>query len=494
MDKTLSFLTKDLIDRATIKIDNEGIPKKREGTVYSVSIKNKNYPFKLLITEAAKIANVKITSNDFASNKSNRDGFEEKTGYKIIETKKKLEFKNLKDLVNIINKDLETSAELGEDIDDKKSNSHQTENKKITQDTGEIISKKQEKEEVNLSEEVVDNIEEQKDLSSKEKISIKQQISEKAAYRNKNNEAIEESETAENDITKTPVIQEEKISVPKIITPKSVDKITAFIYESELEYISRCILDSPNRETGGDLFGFFSHSYAPIIYYAIGPGPKSNRTVAFFQQDIEFLSINGNILNKLFALQHLGNWHSHHRLGLDRPSGHDSGTMFKAIHDNNLKRFLLIIGTIKNQGSVINGFLYDNENNMKEVEWIVIPGISPIRTVVNENFPKELIYTPVVKKAKIVGLKTYNTTNNLQNTWLDSQDRKEFLTSILKEFNSSQYVPKIRQYKDEYLKLIFDEGEVVFPKNFPKEPEKYNFKNKDVYEWVKYIISNYKKI
>ena len=32
-------------------------------------------------------------------------------------------------------------------------------------------------------------------------------------------------------------------------------KSKAIIYKSELEYISRCVLDYLNIETGGDLFG-----------------------------------------------------------------------------------------------------------------------------------------------------------------------------------------------------------------------------------------------
>lgn len=36
------------------------------------------------------------------------------------------------------------------------------------------------------------------------------------------------------------------------------EPLTAIVYQSELDYISRCILDYPQIETGGQLFGFYS--------------------------------------------------------------------------------------------------------------------------------------------------------------------------------------------------------------------------------------------
>jgi hypothetical protein len=45
-------------------------------------------------------------------------------------------------------------------------------------------------------------------------------------------------------------------------------KSKAIIYQSELDYISRCVLDYPNIETGGDLFGFWTYSGFPVIQYA----------------------------------------------------------------------------------------------------------------------------------------------------------------------------------------------------------------------------------
>ena len=125
---------------------------------------------------------------------------------------------------------------------------------------------------------------------------------------------------------------------------RDVPAETAVIYQSELDYISRCILDYPCIETGGQLFGFWSASGTPIVVYAIGPGRRANHQITFFNQDLEYLTTLGRVLVDKYGLQHMGEWHSHPRLGLAHPSGHDADTMVNSIRKGNLGRFLLCIG------------------------------------------------------------------------------------------------------------------------------------------------------
>ena len=61
------------------------------------------------------------------------------------------------------------------------------------------------------------------------------------------------------------------------------------IFKSELDYISRCILDRKNIETGGQLFGYWSEDGQPVVMYAIGPGPRANHQTTFFNQDVDYL-------------------------------------------------------------------------------------------------------------------------------------------------------------------------------------------------------------
>ena len=98
MAKKLDFLTKELIDRAVAEIDKSSIPSGREGTKYAVRIAEKNYPFKLIITEAAKLRGIKLSAGDFSSNDNYRNYFEDVSGYTIIKLKDEKPYFNLAQL------------------------------------------------------------------------------------------------------------------------------------------------------------------------------------------------------------------------------------------------------------------------------------------------------------------------------------------------------------------------------------------------------------
>ena len=101
MDKKLNFITKELIEKAAENIDNNGVPPKKEGKDYEVSINGKRYPFKLLIAEAAKVAGITRSTSDFGSNEENRKGFEELTGYSIIKKNSSSSVNDLKKLLEM---------------------------------------------------------------------------------------------------------------------------------------------------------------------------------------------------------------------------------------------------------------------------------------------------------------------------------------------------------------------------------------------------------
>ena len=48
------------------------------------------------------------------------------------------------------------------------------------------------------------------------------------------------------------------------------------IFISELDCVSRCILDCPDIETGGQLFGYWTERGVPVVMYTIGPGKNAN--------------------------------------------------------------------------------------------------------------------------------------------------------------------------------------------------------------------------
>ena len=171
------------------------------------------------------------------------------------------------------------------------------------------------------------------------------------------------------------------------------------IYKSEFEYIARCILERNNIETGGQLFGHWTADGTPIILYALGPGPKGNHQPTFFQQDLDYLVKIGKHLKHDFGLHHIGEWHSHHQLGLDHPSGYDIQTMTSSIRKENLGHFLLCIGTCKGNAATARGFLCDS-NRCQDAEWDVITSESPVRPIINRALAGMLIHPSGSKQSK----------------------------------------------------------------------------------------------
>lgn len=158
----------------------------------------------------------------------------------------------------------------------------------------------------------------------------------------------------------------------------------AYIYDSELSFLGKCILDYPNIETGGQLFGYWTASGTPVVVYAIGPGPHANHQVAFFNQDVQYLERVGHILVSHFGLMHIGEWHSHHTLGLDIPSSHDAHTMQKSIDRLHLNRFLLCIGNCRgNQYSIKPYNFIENSSEYSNAEWEIKGTTSPYRTQID---------------------------------------------------------------------------------------------------------------
>jgi len=158
----------------------------------------------------------------------------------------------------------------------------------------------------------------------------------------------------------------------------------AVIYRSELDFMNRCILDRKNIETGGQLFGFWTREAVPVVLFAIGPGPKANHQAAFFNQDLDYLLSVGQTLVSRYGLQHIGEWHSHHQLGLARPSGHDAETMSSSIEHRHLGRFLMALGNCTDTSATVNAFEFVEHygKDCRQIPWAVKEMESPFRTAI----------------------------------------------------------------------------------------------------------------
>ena len=258
-------------------------------------------------------------------------------------------------------------------------------------------------------------------------------------------------------------------------------KSKALIYKSELDYISRCVLDYPNIETGGDLFGFWTHSGYPVIQYVIGPGPNANHQSTFFNQDGNYLSEIGNKLRETHGLQHIGEWHSHHQLGLAEPSGHDISTVCKAITQYNLSNFFLVITNIRDNSSSVNGFMFNKEKgrDFDYAGWVILESHSPIRQDFDLKY-QDLVYQPRTKEASLLDL-SKATLNNLEffkpeyssEYWLSEKSNHLVLKGIIEALGRFVANVQVFQRNDDktiYLEFHKDNKEyvVIFPIEFPK--------------------------
>jgi len=122
----------------------------------------------------------------------------------------------------------------------------------------------------------------------------------------------------------------------KIFKPKSVRQpfskkpmecpFTLFLRESAHQAISEETFANPINETGGGLYGKLFLGKWFLVSRVSGPGPKAMKDFAFFTQDPDFEISNAG-QNSLKSLAYMGQWHSHHSLGLPTVSGHDVSTM-----------------------------------------------------------------------------------------------------------------------------------------------------------------------
>lgn len=269
--------------------------------------------------------------------------------------------------------------------------------------------------------------------------------------------------------------------VAPVVHPSDV----AIIYRSELDFISRCILDRTNIETGGQLFGFWTGNGIPVVLYAIGPGPNANHQVAFFNQDVNYLVTIGKKLISKYGLQHIGEWHSHHQLGLAHPSGHDASTMVNSIKKRNIGNFLLSIGNCTNTETTLNAFNFTQSTGYNYVhsDWEIKEVGSPFRVMIDAD-PElsAIIRNPETKVARHGKLKTVTKSIDFvshayaEDYWLKDKSNNLELKSIMDYFSersaSGCCAAQLDELGQAHLSLT-DGGEnvrVVFVAGFPELP------------------------
>jgi len=192
------------------------------------------------------------------------------------------------------------------------------------------------------------------------------------------------------------------------------------IYESELQMIG---LESSSweMETGGDLFGVWGD--IPVVYLASRAGPQAKREHTHFRLDVDYLIKLSSILEKDWGLRYFGDWHSHHSLGLEKPSSGDKGRIARLAEKNNFDHMAEFITTFTSKQEidkqiVLHPYVYLDlpSHTLTEAVLIVLKGVSPVRSALMaesslpeqqldsfSSFPTERIHIPDEPVGRVPG-------------------------------------------------------------------------------------------
>ena len=165
------------------------------------------------------------------------------------------------------------------------------------------------------------------------------------------------------------------------------EKFKVVIYANEYRQICAWVLQHGYLETGGDLFGLWKDDHTAVIQLVLGPGKNCRRASASFYQDVHYLEKAGSQLIKQEGVCHIGEWHSHHKLGLKQPKGGDRETVWRNMPTYGLNRFVLFIANIEtefNSAASVGCFLFergtvDQSQRMTQGQFHLLPNESPLR-------------------------------------------------------------------------------------------------------------------
>jgi transcriptional regulator with XRE-family HTH domain len=172
-------------------------------------------------------------------------------------------------------------------------------------------------------------------------------------------------------------------NMERALAQPSQRKFPIAIYASELQAIGQ---ESRNWdvETGGDLFGVWRD--IPVVYLATQAGPAAKREDTHFRLDVEYLIRLSGTLERDWGLRYFGDWHSHHNLGLKRPSAGDQKRIVNLAGKNHFDAMAEFIVTFPNaprasKAIEIHPYAYLNlpSEELTDITLIVIEGISPVR-------------------------------------------------------------------------------------------------------------------
>ena len=276
----------------------------------------------------------------------------------------------------------------------------------------------------------------------------------------------------------------EKSTYTKI--PKELSTSSSHDYvltnQEEMDILSRYILDYKNIETGGQLFGYWTFDGKPVVLFVLGPGPMAGHHSAFFMQDLDYLRKCARILKEKYGLDHVGEWHSHHQLGLDHPSGHDARNLSTNIRRLGYEKFLLCIGTCTDSYSSINAFMfYQNKDDYDQIPWLIKNVESPFRKMIEEAGNSIFIY-PLTSTSNMKNVYEVHHSSHVSKVkyghsyWLNEANSRAILKQIvdyLDSIPSQKCIPTLDNNNEIHLVTCHESeplADIHFPLHFPIDP------------------------
>ena len=144
------------------------------------------------------------------------------------------------------------------------------------------------------------------------------------------------------------------------------------MFRHDFENMEKWVLQYPDRETGGDLFGLWSNQDNAVIHIVLGPGRQCTHGEYHFYQDVPYLKGVGDLLTRDYMLGHIGEWHSHHQLKLDEPSEGDCRTVHRNFPRGSCGFFLMIANIIAQENVQISPYIFKEDSHYYQAGQIEI--------------------------------------------------------------------------------------------------------------------------
>lgn len=257
----------------------------------------------------------------------------------------------------------------------------------------------------------------------------------------------------------------------------------AIIYRSEIDFMLRCILDFPDIETGGELFGFWTPEGVPVVLYAVGPGPAARHHATSFLQDPDYVDRYEVEMCLATRLQHIGQWHSHHQLDLARPSGGDVASMLRGVGRPGFPRMLLCIGNCTPAETTVNAFNFCEvrPEHYVHAAWDIVDMESPFRPVIDRMYGGRF-YEPRTPKASHGVMLTVDgqplSAGQPRQHWLVEsiehvEQMKGFVADCREFFGDPSPVTEITDAGEPTISMHGESLEIMLPFGFPEKSPLY---------------------